>query len=156
MKELGLLVETKQYTAKRKKQSGKIPVKQSNEHFQTDMTKIWCGKDGWGYLFAVIAAYDKEIVGYKFSRFCRTDELLSAVNDSINYRFPQGVKDQGLAIRSDNGCQMTSRRYVKALKDAGIKQEGTGYNNPDGDAYIERFFRTLKEETVWVGIQFLC
>lgn len=150
MKELGLLVQTKQHKAKRKKQTGKIPVEQSNKHFQTDMTKVWCGKDGWGYLFAVIDAYDKEIVGYKFSRFCRTDELLSAVNDALNYRFPYGVKEQGLAIRSDNGCQMTSKRYVKALKDAGIKQERTGYNNPDADAYIERFFRTLKEETVWL------
>lgn len=150
MKELGLLVKTRRHIAKRKKQMGKIPVEQSNKHFQTDMTKVWCGKDGWGYLFAVIDGYDKEIVGYTFSRFCRTDELLSAVNDAIQYRFPHGVKDQGLAIRSDNGCQMTSRRYVKALKDAGIKQERTGYNNPDADAFIERFFRTLKEETVWV------
>ena len=40
---------------------------------------------------------------------------------------------------------------MKALKDAGIKQERTGYNNPDADAYIERWFRTLKEETVWPG-----
>jgi hypothetical protein len=29
-------------------------------------------------------------------------------------------------IRSDNGCQMTSRRYVKALQDAGIKHERKG------------------------------
>ncbi|MGI6474675.1 MULTISPECIES: hypothetical protein [Thermoactinomyces] len=40
---------------------------------------------------------------------------------------------------------------MKALKDAGIKQERTGYNNPDADAYIERWFRTLKEETVWAS-----
>jgi putative transposase len=32
----------------------------------------------------------------------------------------------------------------------GIKQERTGYNNPDADTYIERWFRTLKEETVWL------
>lgn len=55
---------------------------------------------------------------------------------------------QGLTIRSDNSCQMTIRRYVKALKDAEIKQERMGYNNPDADAYIESWFRTLKEETV--------
>jgi transposase InsO family protein len=54
-----------------------------------------------------------------------------------------------LTIRSDNGCQMTSRRFVKAMKDAGIRHERTGFNNPDADAYIERWFRTLKEETVW-------
>ncbi|UFJ42999.1 IS3 family transposase [Brevibacillus humidisoli] len=150
MKELNLLVATKAYAARRKKEKGKIPVERSNQHFQTDMTKVWCGKDGWGYLFAVIDAYDREIVGYSFSRFCRTDELLQAVNMAIDYRFPTGVKGQGLRIRSDNGCQMTSKRYVHALKDAGIKQERTGYNNPDANAYIERWFRTLKEETVWV------
>jgi putative transposase len=26
------------------------------------MTKIWCERDGWSYLFAMIDAYDKEIV----------------------------------------------------------------------------------------------
>ncbi|MGQ5712429.1 hypothetical protein, partial [Desulforudis sp. DRI-14] len=36
-----------------------IPVTRSNEHFQVDMTKVWCGTDGWGYLFAVIDAFDK-------------------------------------------------------------------------------------------------
>jgi putative transposase len=150
MKEMGLLVHSFKYVAKRAKKSGKIPVTRSNEHFQVDMTKIWCGRDGWGYLFAVIDAYDKEIVGYQFSRFCRTEELLFAVNQALEYRFPLGVHEQGWTIRSDNGCQMTSRRYIKALKDAGIKQERTGYNNPDADAYIERWFRTLKEETVWL------
>jgi putative transposase len=34
----------------------------------------------------------------------------------------------------------------KLFKMLGIKQERTGYNNP----YIERWFRTLKEETVWL------
>ncbi|WP_093231815.1 IS3 family transposase [Thermoflavimicrobium dichotomicum] len=150
MKELGLLSKPAHYQAKRKKKIGKIPISRSNEHFQVDMTKIWCGQDGWGYLFAVIDAYDKEIVGYKFSRFCRTDELLFAVDQALNNRFPFGTQGKGLTIRSDNGCQMTSRRYMKALKDAGIKQERTGYNNPDADAYIERWFRTLKEETVWL------
>lgn len=150
MKEMGLLVQTKCYEARRKKAFGRIPVTKSNQHFQTDMTKIWCGQDGWGYLFAVIDAYDKEIVGYSFSRFCRTTELLEAVNRSLDARFPLGVKGRGLTIRSDNGCQMTSKRFVQALKHAGIKQERTGFNNPDSNAFIERWFRTLKEETVWL------
>jgi putative transposase len=45
---------------------------------------------------------------------------------------------------------MTSRRYVKALQDFGIKQERMCYNNPNADAYIERWFRTREEETVWL------
>ncbi|WP_236018429.1 DDE-type integrase/transposase/recombinase, partial [Alicyclobacillus suci] len=66
-----------------------------------DMTKIWCGKDGWGYLFAVIDAYDREIVGYSFSRYCRTEELLQAVDNAFNYRFPSGVRGANLTLRTD-------------------------------------------------------
>ncbi|TDY37197.1 putative transposase [Alicyclobacillus sacchari] len=150
MREMGLLVKSPQREASRKKRSGKIPVSQSNEHFQCDMTKIWCGKDGWGYLFAVIDAYDREIVGYSFSRYCRTEELLQAVDNAFNYRFPSGVRGANLTLRTDNGCQMTSRRFVQAMKDCQVKHERTGYHNPDADGYIERFFRSLKEEEVWM------
>lgn len=31
-----------------------------------------------------------------------------------------------------------------------MKHERTGYHNPDADGYIERFFRSLKEEEVWM------
>ncbi|GMA58943.1 hypothetical protein GCM10025858_34460 [Alicyclobacillus sacchari] len=114
------------------------------------MTKVWCGKDGWGYLFAVIDAYDREIVGYSFSRFCRTEDLLNAVDMALNYRFPSGVQGAGLTLRTDNGCQMTSRRFIQAMRACQINHERTGYNNPDDDGYIERFFRSLKEEEVWL------
>lgn len=36
------------------------------------------------------------------------------------------------------------------LRDCGIIHERTGYNNPDANAFIERWFRTLKEEVVWL------
>ena len=150
MREMNLLVRSPKRGASRKKRPGKIPVSRSNEHFQCDMTKIWCGKDGWGYLFAVIDAYDREIVGYSFSRYCRTDELLQAVDNAFNRRFPHGVQGAHLTLRTDNGCQMTSRRFVQAMKDCQVNHERTGYNNPDADGYIERFFRSLKEEEVWM------
>ncbi|WP_341770558.1 IS3 family transposase [Alicyclobacillus sacchari] len=150
MKEMGFLVKTSKRGASRAKRRGKIPVTRSNEHFQCDMTKVWCGKDGWGYLFAVIDAYDREIVGYSFSRFCRTEDLLNAVDMALNYRFPSGVQGAGLTLRTDNGCQMTSRRFIQAMRACQINHERTGYNNPDDDGYIERFFRSLKEEEVWL------
>ena len=30
---------------------------------------------------------------------------------ALNYRFPYGTRERDLAIRSDNGCRMTSRRH---------------------------------------------
>ncbi|MBX6396587.1 MAG: transposase [Alicyclobacillaceae bacterium] len=55
-----------------------------------------------------------------------------------------------MTLRTDNGCQMTSRRFIQAMKACQINHERTGYNNPDADGYIERFCRSLKEEEVWL------
>ncbi|MDN5347887.1 MAG: putative transposase [Clostridia bacterium] len=47
------------------------------------------------------------------------------------------------------GCQMTGTRFLEAFRRCGIAHERTGFSNPDANRYIERWFRTLKEETVW-------
>jgi len=39
---------------------------------------------------------------------------------------------------------------MKAVKDAGVTHQRTGYNNPNSNVYIERFFRTLKEQRAWL------
>lgn len=148
-RELGILVTVRERRAKRRQVRGRIEVAASDEHWQADMTKVWCGNDGWGYLFGVIDAYDRELIGYRFSLTCRTDDLLAALDEALLYRFAQGPSP-GLALRTDNGPQMTSRRFKGVLAACDITHERTGYNNPDGDAYIERFFRTLKEEEVWL------
>ncbi len=60
------------------------------------------------------------------------------------------MKGKALVLRTDNGCQFTSRRFVLALKSQDITHSRTGYNNPEGNAMVERFYRTLKEEEVWL------
>lgn len=40
---------------------------------------------------------------------------------------------------------------MKACRDMGVKLTFTSYNNPKGNADTERFFRTLKEELVWIN-----
>src|SRR5690606_9460030 len=44
-----------------------LEAKRPNELWGIDMTYIWCGSDGWGYLHAVIDHYDKTLLGYHFS-----------------------------------------------------------------------------------------
>jgi len=55
-----------------------------------------------------------------------------------------------LSLMSDNGCQPTSISFMKSCRDMGIKQAFTSYNNPKGNADTERFFRTMKEELLWL------
>ncbi len=57
------------------------PVKATrpNEVWEVDMTYIWCGIDGWGYLFNAFDVYTREWLGYCFD--------LSAVKENaIIYR----------------------------------------------------------------------
>jgi putative transposase len=44
-----------------------------------------------------------------------------------------------------------SASYVEALNRLGITHRPTAYNHPEGNSYIERFHRSLKEEEVWLN-----
>lgn len=156
-RELGILATLRERRAKRRQVGGRIEVSASDQHWQADMTEIWRGDDGWGYLFGVIDAYDRELIGYRFRLTCHTEQLLGALDDALLSRFLQNASSGlahsacgGLALRTDNGPQMTSRCFRGALAACDIAHERTGYNNADGDAYIERFFRTLKEQEGWL------
>jgi putative transposase len=51
---------------------------------------------------------------------------------------------------SDNGCQPTSKAYMRYCSEVGVEQIYTSYNNPKGNAETERFMRTMKEELIWL------
>ncbi len=146
----GLLVRVKRYLAHRKRVYGRIEATRPNELWQMDMPKVWWGRSGWGYLVTVVDCFDRSVVGKRLSLRCGTEDALECLEEAIGRRFPEGVKGKGLALRTDNGCQFTSRRFVLALKSLGITPSRTGYNNPEGNAMVERFYRTLKEEEVWL------
>jgi transposase InsO family protein len=57
----------------------------------------------------------------------------------------------GLTLTTDNGTQFTSARYVETLNRLGITHHRTAYNHPEGNSYIERLHRSLKEEEVWLN-----
>ena len=61
-----------------------------------------------------------------------------------------GSRGTGLTLTTDNGTQFTSARYVETLSRLGITHRRTAYNHPEGNSYIERFHRSLKEEEVWL------
>jgi transposase InsO family protein len=47
------------------------------------------------------------------------------------------------------GTQFTSSRFLETLGRLGIIYRRTAYHHPEGNSYIERFHRSLKEEEVW-------
>jgi putative transposase len=152
MRERGLLVRSRRLRARRKKEWGRVEAAEPNQIWQSDMTKIWAGPAvGWAYLVSVIDCCTREIVGWNLSNRCRTEDALAAVEQAVLNRLPAGSRAAHLTLTTDNGTQFTSSRFLETLGRLGITHRRTAYHHPEGNSYIERFHRSLKEEEVWTA-----
>lgn len=148
MKENGLMLPA---TGSRKKMfrgvpfSLKVEAKKSNRLWGIDMTYIWCGADGWAYFHGVIDHHDKTLLGYNFSQSCSAMGGIIALAEAASKR---PVDD--LELRSDNGCHYGAKAFQDELRRLGIRHTRTMVNTPKGNAIIERFFKSLKAECVWI------
>jgi len=119
--------------------------------WSTDLSKIYCGKDGWCSLITVIDNGSREIVGYRFDRRGRALEASDALNQAVMSRYGSKMSvPKGLRLRSDNGSIFLAGLYLKSTEYWGIDQEYTPRGDPDSNGVVERFFRTLKQECVWL------
>jgi putative transposase len=150
MKENELLVPQKRYRAKRQPVGCKPRAQRPGQFWGIDMTKFIIPGLGWVYLVIVLDWFNRKVVGWQLSCRCRTQEWCEALEDAVLQEFPDGVRGQGLKLVSDNGCQPTSRSFLKVTATLDIEQIFTSFNNPKGNAETERFMRTLKEELLWL------
>ncbi len=63
--------------------------------------------------------------------------------------FAKRVAD-GLKLRHDHGSQYLSDPFQAELKFLGIASSPAFVREPEGNGCVERFFRTLKENLLWV------
>src|SRR5207247_3728724 len=63
----------------------------------------------------------------------------------------EGSREARSTMTTDNGTQFTWRRFIETLNRLGITHRRTAYHHPEGNSYIERFHRSLKEEEVWTA-----
>jgi transposase InsO family protein len=141
MKQHHLLVnkETK-LKAKRTSDRPKPRAEKPNEIYGIDMTKIKLETQGWAYLVLVIDWYTKKIVGHTLDTRSKSSHWLSALNQAACAQYPEGTREKGIKLVSDNGCQPTSEAFMKATSLMGIEQIFTSYNNPkrNGEMLIPR------------------
>ncbi len=124
----------------------KVEAQRPNQLWGIDMTQIWCGSDGWGYMHAVIDHYDKTLLGYSFTKSCKAICGVMALSEAASKR-----DITNLELRSDNGCHYGAKIFREELTRLGINHTRTMVNTPKGNAVIERFFRSLKQECVWIN-----
>ncbi len=150
MHEEGLMQAKIWRRPKRPKRVRKMRPKRPNEGWQIDMTSFKLSDLTTLYLVLVIDCCTREIVGWMLGRNCPAGEWIGAVRMALD---EQGLNSkelcQLLTLRSDNGAQPCSKKFVEFLSSRGVHGEYTGYNAPDDNAYVERVIRTVKEEEIW-------
>ena len=92
-----------------KAQGRPFDITASNQLWQTDMTSIWCGEDGWGYFTAVIDTFDRVLLGWSFTLRCRSADVSPSLEMAWATAFPygQGENEPTVTVRHDNGTQFT-------------------------------------------------
>ena len=67
-------------------------------------------------------------------------------------RLPEGSREANVTLTTDNGTRFTSSRFLETLGRLGITQRRTAYHHQEGNSYIERFHRSLKEGSLDGGV----
>ena len=121
-----------------------VKINRVNQVWAIDITYVPM-KKGYMYLFVIIDLYSRYIVGWSVSNTMETSWITQTLMKAISqYGIPE-------IINSDQGSQFTSEDYVsyiKSLKTFEISMDGKG--RAIDNVYVERFFRTIKYEKLYL------
>lgn len=153
MHELGLTRPKMWYKPARPRRVEKMKPVSANCGWQIDMTSFSLSDLTPLYLIMVTDCWSRKIVGWTLDRRCRAGEWVGALRMALE---SEGLTTKEacrrLTLRSDNGSQPCSKKFVEYLGKSGVQGQYTGYNAPDDNAYIERVIRTVKEEEIWPNV----
>lgn len=96
------------------------------------------------YLIALIDVFSRYIVGWHLSLDLDTDNYLQALIIALKQNKP-------LIINSDQGCQFTSEAWINTLIYYEIQISMYGVGRCMDNIYIERFWRTIKYEAIYLN-----
>ncbi len=153
MHEMGLARPKIWYKPARPRRVEKMKPVCPNRGWQIDMTSFALSDFTALYLVMVTDCYTRKIVGWTLDRRCRSGEWVGALRMALeSERLTTKEACSKLTLRSDNGSQPCSKKFVEYMGKTGVQGQYTGYNAPDDNAYIERVIRTVKEEEIWPNV----
>jgi putative transposase len=117
-------------------------ITRPNQAWSIDITYIPI-KRGFLYLTAVIDWYSRCIVGWEVDDTLDTRMVTHALKRAFKVAKP-------LILNSDQGCQFTSKEYIKFLKENKVRQSMDGKRRWADNIMIERWFRSFKYEEAYL------
>lgn len=137
-------------TSKRNKEHAVYPyllkdkiIDRPNQAWMIDITYLRM-PTGFMYLVALIDVYSRYVVGWSLSNSLDTENCLDALKMALKVATPE-------IINSDQGSQFTSKAWCDFLQDNGIKISMTGKGRCLDNIYIERFWRSFKQEEFYLN-----
>ena len=115
-----------------------------NQVWAVDITYIKMGKSHM-YLTAIIDWYSRYIVGWALSDSLDTAPVMEAIEKSISQYGTPAI------INSDQGSQFTSVEYTSYLNEQKIRQSMDGKARWVDNVIIERWFRSLKCDNIYIN-----
>lgn len=152
MREMGLwAVYPKPNLSKRNFQEAIVPyllrnkaVSFPNQVWSIDITYIKLNRSHM-YLTAIIDWFSRKIVGWNLSNTLGLQPVLEAIRDAVNnFGIPA-------ILNSDQGNQFTSNEYKQLLKELHIRQSMDRKSRWADNIMIERWFRSLKTELIYIN-----
>jgi putative transposase len=123
-----------------------------NMMWGTDATLTVTLADGQVTIFGAMDHYTAECVGLHAAKPGTRFDALEPLRQGVREHFGgMGVNAAGgLALRHDHGSQYMSDDFQAEIRFLGMDSSPALVRQPEGNGCIERFFRTLKEQLLWV------
>lgn len=119
-----------------------VPITHANHVWSTDITYLRI-PSGFVYLMAIIDWYSRYILEWSISITLEADFCIEAVATALQHNNPD-------IFNVDQGVQFTCNDFVNQLLDAGIKVSMDGKGRALDNIYIERFWRSIKYEWIFM------
>ena len=127
-----------------KNENNQVVIEKPNQVWSTDITYIKLEK-GFVYLAAIIDWNTKKILSWRLSNTMDVALTTGVLNDALTkYPAPE-------IFNSDQGSQYTAQAHVDILKEHGIKISMDGKGRSIDNICIERFWRTIKYEEIYLN-----
>ena len=115
-----------------------------NEVWSADITYIRV-RGGHMYLSAIIDWHSRAVLSYKISNTIDASLVVDTLKEAIaTYGIPR-------IVNTDQGSQYRSKEHIRLLEENGIQISMNGKGRSIDNIAIERFFRTLKYDEIYLN-----
>ena len=152
MRENQLLSPSRQPARPTQEHNGTIVTDRPDLVWGTDATTTATAADGQVTIFAAIDHCTAECVGIHVVKKAHRFEALEPIRQGVRNHFGSfsGGIAAGLWLRHDHGSVYMSDDFQNEIRHLGMTSSPSFVRQPEGNGCIERFFRTLKEQLLWI------